>query len=138
MTKTFFMKLNEIQPSQLYISSDKLSNVMKSFPSKPSSIEPIPIKKLGGQIIFVDGHTRAYAAFLMGFCEVTVYWEYEDLDWEAYEICVEWCKEEGIHIIADLKNRVISHREYEKLWYERCAKMQKGLEAKRKLTQKKV
>jgi len=138
MTKAFFMKLNEIQPSQLYISSDKLSSVMKSFPSKPSSIEPIPIKKLRDQIVFVDGHTRAFAAFMCGVSEVPVYWEYEDLDWEAYEICVEWCKEEGIHTIANLKNRVISHREYEKLWYEKCAKMQEELETKRKLTQKKV
>ena len=137
MTKFFLMKLDEIQPSQLYISSDKLSNVIKDFPSKPTSIEPIPIKKLRDQIVFVDGHTRAFAAFQCGFSKVPVYWEYEKLDWEAYEICVEWCKEEGIHTIADLKNRVVPHQEYEKLWYERCAKMQKELEAKRKLTQKK-
>ncbi|MGD8506566.1 MAG: hypothetical protein PVF15_07890 [Candidatus Bathyarchaeota archaeon] len=132
MTKTFFMKLDEIQPSQLYISSDKLSKVMKSFPSKPISVEPIPIKKLRDQIVFVDGHTRAFAAFQYGFSKVPVYWEYEELDWEAYEICVEWCKKEGIHTIADLKSRVIPHQKYEKLWYERCTKMQKELKAKRK------
>jgi len=138
MTKTFFMKLDEIQPSQLYISSDKLRNVMKDFPSKQASIEPIPIKKLRDQIIFVDGHTRAFAAFQCGFSTVPVYWEYEELDWEAYEICVEWCKEEGIYTIADLKNRIVSHQQYEKLWYGRCAKMQKKLEDKRKLTQRKI
>ena len=133
MTKTFFMQLGKIQPSQLYISSDKLSSVMDDFPSEPSLVEPIPIKKLRGEIIFVDGHTRAFAALKCEFSRVPVYWEYEELDWEEYEICVEWCKEEGIHTIADLENRVISHQEYEKLWYERCAKMQKELEAKRKM-----
>lgn len=133
MTKIFSVKLVEIQPSQLYISSDKLSNVMKNFPSKSTSIEPIPIKKLKDQIVFVDGHTRAFAAFQCGFPKVPAYWEYEELDWEAYEICVDWCKEEGIHTIANLRNRVIPQQEYEKLWYERCAKMQKELEAKRKL-----
>jgi hypothetical protein len=138
MTKTFFMKLDEIQPSQLYISSDKLRNVRKDFPSEQASIDPIPIKKLRDQIIFVDGHTRAFAAFQRGFSTVPVYWEYEELDWEAYEICVEWCKEEGIHTIADLKDRVVSHQQYERLWYERCAKMQKKLEDKRKLTQRKI
>jgi len=137
MTK-IFMELDKIQPSQLYISSDKLSNVIGSFPSESASIEPIPIKKLRDQIVFVDGHTRAFAAFLCGFSKVPVYWEYEELDWEAYEICVEWCEEEGIHTIAGLKNRVIPHQEYEKLWYERCAKMQRELEAKRKLVQSKV
>jgi hypothetical protein len=138
MIKTFFMKLDEIQPSQLYISSDKLSTVVKSFPSKPALIEPIPIKKLRDQIVFVDGHTRAFAAFEYGFSKVPVYWEHEELDWEAYEICVGWCKEEGIHTIADLKGRVVLHQEYEKLWYDRCVKMQKKLEDKRKLTQKKT
>ena len=126
------MKLNEIQPSQLYISSEKLSEVMKTFnPAKPELIEPIPIKKLGDETVFVDGHTRAFAAFLRGFSEVPVYWEDEELDWDAYEICVRWCKEEGIHTIVDLKNRVVSQKDYEILWYKRCEEMQQSL-AKRK------
>ena len=128
MTKAFLMKLDEIQPSQLYISSKKLNTVLRSFPSEPTYIEPIPIKKLGDDVVYVDGHTRALAAFLRGFSETIVYWEYEKLDWEAYEICVKWCKDEGIHIIADLKDRVISHQQYEKLWYARCDEMQKDLE----------
>ncbi len=135
MVKTFLMRLDEIQPSQLYISSDKLKSVMKNFPSQPTSIEPIPLKKLRDRIVFVDGHTRALAAFLHGFSKVPVYWEHEELDWEAYQICVEWCREEGIHTIADLRNRIVPHQQYEKLWYERCAKMQKELEARRKLVQ---
>ncbi|MCD6240006.1 hypothetical protein J7K27_00590 [Candidatus Bathyarchaeota archaeon] len=133
MPKTFMMRLDKIQPSQLYISSEKLSEVMKTFnPNDPNSIEPIPIKRLRNDIIFVDGHTRAFAAFLHGLKKVPVYWEDEELDWEAYKICVEWCKKEGIHTIADLKNRVIPHRKYEILWYRRCEKMQQDLEAERK------
>jgi len=133
MTKTFMMKLNEIQPSQLYISSEKLSEVIKTFdPNKPESIEPIPIKKLGNEIIFVDGHTRAFAVFLHNLSEVLLYWEDEELDWDAYEICVGWCKKEGIHTIADLKNRVVPQKDYEILWYRRCEKMQQDLETKRK------
>jgi len=88
------MRLDGIQPSQLYISSEKLSEIMKTFDSARSeSIEPIPIKKLGNDIVFVDGHTRAFAAFLHGFSKIPVYWETEELDWDAYEICVKWCKE---------------------------------------------
>lgn len=98
----------------------------------PKSIEPIPVKKLGDDIIFVDGHTRAFAAFLYGFSEIPVYWEYEELDWDAYKICVEWCKSEGIRTIADLKNKVIPQSEYEILWYERCENMQRNLEIKRR------
>jgi len=133
VTKTFQMKLDSIQPSQLYISSRKLDSIMKSLErSKLVFVEPIPIKKLGNQVIFVDGHTRALAAFLLGLSEVPVYWEDEELDWEEYEICVEWCKEEGIHTISDLKNRIVSHKDYQVLWLDKCRKMQQDLEAKRK------
>jgi hypothetical protein len=128
MTNTFMMKLNEIQPSQLYISSEKLSEVMKTFdPARPESIEAIPIKELGNRIVFVDGHTRAYAAFLCNVPEVPVYWENEELDGDAYKTCVRWCKKEGIRTIADLKNRVVPQKDYEILWYKRCEKMQQNL-----------
>jgi hypothetical protein len=129
MTKTFTMKLSRIQPSQLFISSEKLSSIMQS----PNNLglkqmEPIPVKKLGEDVIFVDGHTRALAAFLRGFSEIPVYWEDEELDWDAYEICVQWCKDEGIHTIADLKNKIVSPEDYEELWLKRCEKMRQDLQ----------
>ncbi len=133
MTKTFMMKLNEIQPSQLYISSEKLSEVMKTFdPAKPELIEPIPIKELGNTIVLVDGHMRAFAAFSCNVPEIPVYWENEELDWDAYKICVEWCRKEGIRTIADLKNRVVPQKDYEILWYRRCEEMQQDLQRKNK------
>ena len=114
MTKAFQMRLDSIQPSQLYISVRKLASIMKSFEgSKPVFVEPIPIKKLSDDVIFVDGHTRAFAAFLFGLSEIPVYWEDEELDWDEYEICVEWCKKEGIHTISDLKNRTVSDKDYQ-------------------------
>src|SRR4030042_6438208 len=113
MTKSFMMKLDEIQPSQLFINSEKLSLVMKTFDANPRSIEFIPVKKIGDQVVFVDGHTRAFASFLRGMSEVKVYWEEDELDWDEYEVCVDWCKKEGINTIADLKERVIPSKEYQ-------------------------
>lgn len=58
MTRIFLKKLNEIQPSQLFISSGKLSQIMEKFdPPVPESFEPIPVKELDGCVIFIDGHT---------------------------------------------------------------------------------
>jgi hypothetical protein len=131
------MKLDKIQPSQLYISSQKLSEVMKTFNRDlPESIAPVPIKRLGNEIVLLDGHTRAFAAFLHDFSKVPVYWEDEELDWDAYEVCVKWCKKEGIRTIADLKDRVVSQKDYERLWYKRCEKMQKDLENKKRSSEK--
>jgi len=134
MTNTFQMKLDSIQPSQLYISSEKLNSIMKILrKSKQKLVEPIPVKKLGNQVVFVDGHTRAFAAFLLGFSEIPVYWEDEELDWDEYEVCVRWCKEEGIQTITDLKNRVVSPKDYQVLWLDRCERIQKDLEEKRRI-----
>jgi hypothetical protein len=132
MAKTFMMKVNEIQPSQLYISSEKLFRVEKSLDATNSGlVEPEPIKKLGNDVVFVDGHTRAYVAFLRGFSEVPVYWEDEELDWDACGIWVRWCKDEGIRSIGDLRNRVVSEKDYEMLWYARCEEMQRSLTERR-------
>ncbi|MEM4704324.1 MAG: hypothetical protein QXJ02_04575 [Candidatus Bathyarchaeia archaeon] len=130
MSKPFMMRLDMIQPSQLYICTEKLEAVMQILKANPRSMEPIPIKKLGNEIIFVDGHTRAFAAYLRGETEVKVYWEDEELDWDAYAICVGWCKKEGIRTIADLKNRIVNEKEYEELWLNRCEEMQRGLKLK--------
>jgi hypothetical protein len=80
----------------------------------------------------VDGHTRAFAAFLYDISETPVYLEDEKLDWDAYRICVGWCRNEGIHTIGDLKNRVVPQKDYEILWYRRCEEMQQDLEKRRR------
>jgi hypothetical protein len=111
MAKAFQMKLDSIQPTQLYISSAKLDTIMRRFEqSKPVLVEPIPVKILGNQVIFVNGHTRALAAFLLGLLEIPVCWEDEQLDWNEYEVCLKWCREEGIYNISDLRSRIVSQR----------------------------
>jgi hypothetical protein len=133
MVRTLRMKTDAIQPTQLYISSEKLDSVMKNLRrTKVIDIEPIPIEELDNQIVFVDGHTRAFAAFLLGLSEISVYWEDEELDWDEYRICVKWCKEEGIITTSDLKERVIPHKDYRVLWLDRCKKMQTDMKIKKK------
>lgn len=133
MKKAFLLHLDKIQPSQLYISQAKLKSVLdliekKGFDAPP----PIPVIKLRGLIVYTDGHTRAMAACLSGLEKVPVYWDEDELDLQAYEICVDWCLDEGIKSISDLKGRIIPHSDYEILWYERCKKMQEALENERK------
>jgi hypothetical protein len=134
---TFLMSLKEIQPSQLYVSSEKLSRVLEVLGSGGSgSLEPIPVKELNGEIVSTDGHTRALALHMKGFSEVEVEWEDTELDWEAYEICVAWCKEEGVFSIADLGNRIVEPPKYQVLWLDRCGKMQEELETRRSESKK--
>ena len=132
LVKTFLMKLDRIQPSQLYISREKLNQVLKGLANPRSlSIKPIPLATLGIEVIFLDGHTRALAVFLRGASDITVCWEDEEIDWEMYRICVEWCKEEGIRSIADLERRIVSQEDYATLWIQRCRSLEQELDKKR-------
>jgi uncharacterized protein YjaG (DUF416 family) len=128
----FLLSIDQIQLSQLYISSTKLAEIMKAFESgNEKELEPIPIKELDGNLVSTDGHTRLLAWHLHGYKEVECVWEDLEMDWEAYRICVQWCKEENIDTIDDLKNRILDSEEYQVLWLERCRIMQDELKTAR-------
>ena len=118
------LPIDELQPSQLYIHEDKLRQVREAWPTW----DPIPVKQLGPYLVMTDGHTRAFAAWSSGQETVAVVWDEDDLDWEAYEICVRWCQEEQIRTIADLQDRVVDAEAYQRLWLDRCARMHRALE----------
>ena len=132
MTDIFVMKIEQIQPSQLYVNSKKLSEVLAGYDElKPEMLEPLPVKKLENDIVLTDDHSIALAAVMRGISEIRVYWDDVESDWEAYQTCVNWCKEEGIHSISDLKDRVVSPEQFEILWVKRCNKLAEELEKKR-------
>jgi len=58
---------------------------------------------------------------------VPVYWDTDELDWEAYGVCVQWCLQEGIHSVLDLQTRVVTAEQYEELWIKRCRAMHEEL-----------
>jgi hypothetical protein len=132
MAPTFRLRIDQIKPSQLYISSAKLADVMKVFENEnENTLDPIPIKDLDGMLVATDGHTRLLAWFLSDYEEVDCEWEDLEMDWDEYRICLRWCREEGVQTVADLANRIISPEEYEVLWLDRCRIMQEDLEIKR-------
>lgn len=131
--ETFRINLVDLQPSQLYICSEKLSAIESEMQRIcDNSIEPLPVRRIGSKIVLTDGHTRAFVAFRKGLNYVTVYWDTDELYWEAYEICVEWCIQKNIHSVVDLQTRIISLDQYEKLWRERCRRMREQLVKNRK------
>lgn len=118
---TFTARLAELQPSQLWISREKLDAVLAGRERiDAADLAPLPVKRLADCLMLTDGHTRAVAAALSGISELTVYWETDDLDWEAYEECVRWCREEGIRSVLDLTGRIVSAADYQRLWHDRC------------------
>ena len=124
--------LSDLQPSQLYINREKLEELQSNINFiQPENIPSIPIKRLDGEWVMTDGHTRAYAAFLAGLELVPTEQDEDELDWEAYRICVDWCKNAGITQISGLEGRVIDPDTYDQVWLARCKRMQDRLKAKR-------
>lgn len=123
--KVFIENIKNIQPSQLYISKTKLSQVEEYLDSIDiANMDPLPIKRIGKYTFFTDGHTRAFALMKRGIEEIKVHWDEDELDWLQYLICIDWCNKEGIKNITDLKSRVVDDEDYKKLWDARCDIMQ--------------
>ena len=132
MKEPFLMNVLEIQPSQLFLSAEKVNKVRAKFKNNPSNSKiPIPIKNLGNKVIFTNGHTRAFVLWQKGYNQIEVEWENEELDWKIYQTCVKWCEDYEIHTIADLKNRIISHKRYQVEWIQRCQNEYKRLHRSR-------
>jgi hypothetical protein len=128
----FTVPIDRLQPSQLYISAEKLAYVRETVAScSAASPAPLPVVRLGKDLVLTDGHTRAYAAWSAGQGSLRVAWDRDELDMGAYAICVAWCKEEGIRTIGDLQGRVVGTGAYQRLWLDRCTAMHRVLAAQR-------
>ncbi|MGT2656691.1 hypothetical protein [Streptococcus varani] len=109
------MKMNilDIQLSQLFLSEKKIK-LLKEW-MEMANVEifpPVPIKKIGNRIFFTDGHTRAYLAYVLGWQELPVIWDEDELDWEAYLFCVKTAEERDIWTVVDLAERILSGKDY--------------------------
>ncbi len=116
-----YMSISGIQPSQFYLSIDKISCINQWFnPENLANFNPIPIKKLNGKVIFVDGHTRAFVAYKAGLKQIPVIWEEEEWDWDMYNLCVLACEKRNITSIADLEKRILDAGSYSEKWNTWC------------------
>ena len=128
MGERFKLRLEAIQPSQLYISSEKLAAIESTWEAEElDALDPVPSKPLDGRLVSTDGHTRSVAAHRAGYETIWAVWDEDTLDWEAYRICVDWCREAGIRSIPDLADRIIGPDAYEELWLGRCCRMHETL-----------
>ena len=125
------MKLDDLMPSQLYISDIKYKRNRQWLTSPIKDYEPIPIIQIDEKIVMTDGHTRAVILSQMDLDEVLVRWDNDELDFDAYKICVDWCLSEGILSPRDLYNRIVTAEDFQNLWISRCQEMHIKLKARR-------
>ena len=122
------IELHRVQPSQLYLSQPKYEQHIALFATKGfDSCAPLPVKQIGADLFFTDGHTRAFILWQQGVQTVRVYHDPDDLNWVAYLENVQNCRNNDIFSIADLKNRLVNSETYEKRWLQHCAAVQAAL-----------
>lgn len=123
------LTLADIQPSQFYISEQKLAVVEQWFtPHDLSNFGPIPIKLLDGVPVMTDCHTRAVAALRAGLAAVPLAWDKDELDWRMYRACVMACRSRGINSPLDLLYRIVPAEAYAVKWDQWCDRMQASVE----------
>ena len=122
------LDIDTIQPSQLFISEDKLAEVRRLYREKgPEALQPLPVKKIGERIFLTDGHTRAYVLYQEGHRHITAVWDDDPLDWFAYAVCCSWCDDAGILSVKDFDDRVVGTDDYKELWHNRCDELHQQL-----------
>lgn len=107
------ISLEEIQPSQFYVDEEKVFAIQKFVHSAEDII--IPVVPYKGRYISLDGHTRLYYAVLKEWKAVRAV--VENSDAYIFDFVKEARKRE-IYTPKDIK--MVSHREYEKKWYQFC------------------
>ena len=118
------LDLKDLQPSQFYISKNKIKEIEKWFKEDLSNFDPIPVKLLDGRLVMTDGHTRAIVAIMHGIDKVKVVEDNDDLSWDMYRKCVEECIKRGITTPYNLTDRIVDEDAYHKLWDKWCDNMQ--------------
>ena len=112
------LPIAQIQPSQFYLSREKLDRICIDFDQQ--ELEALPVKRMYGKIFFTDGHSRAFKAYQAGLSHIPIYYDRDELNWDFYRYCVQACQERGIFSIADLQNRILSKEDYQIHWLDWC------------------
>lgn len=120
------LPLEDVRPTQLYLSKEKLARVLEWFDVDDPNCGSLPAFEHEGAWYFSDGHTRAFVAALAGADTVRIHHDErvrEEYNFEMYRTCIDWCAEEGIETIHDLCGRVVEPDTYEECWIGRCQRL---------------
>lgn len=118
---TFKVNVEEIQPSQFYVDEDKVKAVA-SFISSGLDIK-VPLTKINGELVSLDGHTRLYLAAKRGYKQIYGFYTQSD---DYIEKFILEAKSRNIFTPYDLS--IVSHVEYEEKWIKFCDDFLKELQ----------
>ncbi len=108
----FKLDIDKIQPIQFFVDRDKLEAV-KTFVNSEKDVI-IPVAKHEGAYVSLDGHTRLYLAYTLGF---NVY-AYFSEDFDGFDYFFDEARKRNIYAAKDLI--LLEHEEYVDKWDKFC------------------
>lgn len=111
--EVFKLDLDKIQPIQFFIDSDKLEAV-KSFVNREEDVV-IPVTKREGTYASLDGHTRLYFAYSLGFKYV---YAYLSEIFCGFDYFFDEVRKRNIYTAKDLT--LLTHDDYTVKWDKFC------------------
>ena len=109
----FKLGLDKIQPIQFFVDRDKLEAV-KTFVNSEEDVI-IPVATHDGTYVSLDGHTRLYLAYILGFKHV---YAYQSQDFDGFDYFFEAARKRNIYSAKDLI--LLDHEEYVEKWDKFC------------------
>lgn len=109
----FKLDIDQIQPIQFFVDRDKLEAV-KSFVNGEEDVI-IPVAMHDVTYASLDGHTRLYLAYILGFKHVYAYFS-EDFD--GFDYFFDEARKRNIYAAKDLI--LLEHEEYLDKWDKFC------------------
>ena len=109
----FKLDIDKIQPIQFFVDRDKLEAV-KSFVGDEEDVI-IPVAMHEGTYTSLDGHTRLYLAYSLGFKHVYAYYS-EDFD--GFDYFFDEARKRNIYAAKDLT--LLDHDDYVDKWDKFC------------------
>ena len=108
------LSIDNIQPSQLYVDSDKVQAISTFISAGRDIIIPVVYDKRIDKYVSLDGHTRLYYAYTQGWDIVRVFESHSDDD----IFFVDEARKRGVFSPKELN--LLSHEEYVQKWDKFC------------------
>lgn len=109
----FKLDIGKIQPIQFFVDRDKLEAV-KSFVMREEDVI-IPVVMHDGTYASLDGHTRLYLAYILGFKHV---YAYNSETSDGFEYFFDEARKRNIYAAKDLI--LLENEEYREKWDKFC------------------
>lgn len=109
------LSIDNIQPSQFYVDSDKVQAISTFVSAGHDIIIPVVYDKRIDKYVSLDGHTRLYYAYSQGWQTVRVFESHSD---DYIFSFVDEARQRGVFSPKELN--ILAHEEYVQKWDKFC------------------